>query len=332
MTSKNTKIETYDATLRDGMQGEGMSLTAAEKVRVVRKLDELGVDLIEAGFPASNPKELELFELLAKEDLQHAQVAAFGMTRRRDVAAADDPALQILADCFAPVCTIVGKTWRLHLDKVVRVSAEDNLELIRDSVQFLVGAGKRVIYDAEHFFDGYRDDPEYSVACLRAAAVAGAERVDREVVAAVAISGDVVLAQHHDTAAIFLSPQHFGRGKTRGAAADDDDLVRRSHGSCAARCGLLALLPDDDAIALVLHPPDRERGERRRARSLPGPQIEAGMMPGAADAVADDKAVGERPVIMTAMRVDGEDLGAGTYQQHLLIADMAEQRLAGEFA
>jgi 2-isopropylmalate synthase len=173
----STKIETYDATLRDGMQGEGMSLTAAEKVRVVRKLDELGVDLIEAGFPASNPKELELFGLLEKVELQHAQIAAFGMTRRRDVAAADDPSLQILAQCFAPVCTIVGKTWKLHLEKVVRVSPEENLELIADSVAYLVSAGKRVIYDAEHFFDSFREDPEYSVACLRAAARAGAERV-----------------------------------------------------------------------------------------------------------------------------------------------------------
>jgi 2-isopropylmalate synthase len=172
-----TKIETYDATLRDGMQGEGMSLTAAEKVRVVRKLDELGVDLIEAGFPASNPKELELFALLEQEQLKHSQIVAFGMTRRRDVAAEDDPALRILADCFASVCTIVGKTWRLHLEKVIRVSAEDNLDLIADSVAFLAGAGKRVIYDAEHFFDSYREDPEYSVTCLRAAAGAGAERV-----------------------------------------------------------------------------------------------------------------------------------------------------------
>jgi 2-isopropylmalate synthase len=172
-----TKIETYDATLRDGMQGEGMSLTAAEKVRVVHKLDALGIDLIEAGFPASNPKELELFGLLASEKLQHAQIVAFGMTRRRDVAAADDPALKILAECFAPVCTIVGKTWRLHLEKVVRVSAEENLELIADSVAFLAGAGKRTIYDAEHFFDGYRDDPDYSLQCLRTAAGAGAERV-----------------------------------------------------------------------------------------------------------------------------------------------------------
>src|SRR5690242_6480227 len=155
-----TKIETYDTTLRDGMQGEGMSLTAAEKVRVVRKLDELGVDLIEAGFPASNPKELELFQLLEKEELAHAQIAAFGMTRRRDVAAADDPSLQVLAQCFAPVCTIVGKTWKLHLEKVVKVSPVENLELIADSVAYLVSAGKRVIYDAEHFFDSYREDPE----------------------------------------------------------------------------------------------------------------------------------------------------------------------------
>jgi 2-isopropylmalate synthase len=172
-----TRIETYDATLRDGMQGEGMSLTAAEKVRVAHKLDELGIDLIEAGFPASNPKELELFGLLERETLQHAQIAAFGMTRRRDVAARDDPALQILAACFAPVCTIVGKTWRLHLDKVVRVSPEENLDLIASSVAFLAGEGKRVVYDAEHFFDGFRDDPDYSLACLRAAAAAGAERV-----------------------------------------------------------------------------------------------------------------------------------------------------------
>jgi 2-isopropylmalate synthase len=172
-----SRIETYDATLRDGMQGEGMSLTAGEKVRVVHKLDELGIDLIEAGFPASNPKELELFGLLEHETLEHAQIAAFGMTRRRDVAAEDDPALRVLAECFAPVCTLVGKTWSLHLDKVVRVTPAANLELIADSVAFLARQGKRVIYDAEHFFDGFRDDAGYALDCLRAAAGAGAERV-----------------------------------------------------------------------------------------------------------------------------------------------------------
>ena len=106
-----TRIELYDTTLRDGMQGEGMSLSAPEKVRVAHKLDELGIAVIEAGFPSSNPKELELFDLLAGETFAHAQVAAFGMTRRRDLRADEDPALQVLADCFAPVCTLVGKTW-----------------------------------------------------------------------------------------------------------------------------------------------------------------------------------------------------------------------------
>jgi 2-isopropylmalate synthase len=170
-------IQLYDATLRDGMQGPGLTLSAAEKVRVARKLDELGVHLIEAGFPSSNPKELELFELLAQERFENADVAAFGMTRRRGIAAADDEGLRVLAECFAPVCTIVGKTWALHLEKVVRVDAAENLTMIADSVAFLVEAGKRVIYDAEHFFDAYRDDRAYALACLRAAAGAGAETV-----------------------------------------------------------------------------------------------------------------------------------------------------------
>ncbi len=172
-----TQIELYDATLRDGMQGEGMSLTAEEKVRVAHKLDDLGIHLIEAGFPSSNPKELELFELLAQERFEHAEIAAFGMTRRRDVAAADDPALRVLAECFAPVCTLVGKTWPLHLEKVVKVDREENLRMIAESIAFLVVEGKRVIYDAEHFFDAYRSDPDYALACLRAAAEAGAETV-----------------------------------------------------------------------------------------------------------------------------------------------------------
>jgi 2-isopropylmalate synthase len=170
-------IELYDATLRDGMQGPGLTLSAAEKVRVARKLDDLGVHLIEAGFPASNPKELELFELLSEERFVNADVAAFGMTRRRDVPAAEDDGLRTLAACFAPVCTIVGKTWGLHLDKVVRVDRGENLAMIAESVAFLVGAGKRVIYDAEHFFDAYRDDAAYALDCVRAAAGAGAETV-----------------------------------------------------------------------------------------------------------------------------------------------------------
>jgi 2-isopropylmalate synthase len=172
-----TTIQLYDTTLRDGMQGEGMSLSAEEKLRVAHRLDALGIHLIEAGFPSSNPKELELFELLARETFQTAQIAAFGMTRRRDLTADADPALRVLVDSFAPVCTIVGKTWTLHLEKVVKVDRDENLRMIEDSVAFLVAQGKRVVYDAEHCFDGFRDDREYALRCLRAAAEAGAETV-----------------------------------------------------------------------------------------------------------------------------------------------------------
>ena len=167
----------YDTTLRDGMQGEGMSLSVDEKLRVAHALDELGIHLIEAGFPSSNPKEVQLYELLAGERFVNADIAAFGMTRRRDVAAADDPALRLLADCFAPVCTLVGKTWRLHLEKVTRVDPEENLAMIADSVAFLREQGKRVIYDAEHFFDAFREDEAYALRCLVAALEAGAENV-----------------------------------------------------------------------------------------------------------------------------------------------------------
>ena len=172
-----THVQLYDTTLRDGMQGQGMSLSAAEKVRVVQALDRLGVELVEAGFPSSNPKEAELFELLADVELETATVCAFGMTRRRGVAAADDEALRALAASPVPVVTLVGKTWGLHLEKVTRVSREENLAMIADSVAFCRAAGKRVIYDAEHFFDSWRDDAAYALECLRAAAAAGVENV-----------------------------------------------------------------------------------------------------------------------------------------------------------
>src|ERR1041384_7381595 len=169
-------IVVYDTTLRDGMQGEGMSLSVEEKVRVARILDELGVPMIEAGFPTSNPKELELFERLREAGLR-ADVCAFGMTRRRGVAAEEDAALRVLAESWTPVSTIVGKTWGLHLEKVVKVDREENLRMIAESVAFLVHSGKRVIYDAEHFFDGFFDDRAYAVECLTAALEAGASNL-----------------------------------------------------------------------------------------------------------------------------------------------------------
>src|SRR5437899_1248843 len=154
------------------MGGGGLSLTAEEKLRVVHALDALGITLIEAGFPASNPKEQRLFELLADERLESAELVAFGMTRRRDCAADADEGLRVLADCAVPACTLVGKASPLHVEKVVRVAREENLRMIADSVAFLVTAGKRVLFDAEHFFDGFELDPGYALSCLRAAAEA----------------------------------------------------------------------------------------------------------------------------------------------------------------
>jgi 2-isopropylmalate synthase len=177
MSSASPRIELYDATLRDGMGGGGLTLTAEEKLRVVHALDELGVHMIEAGFPASNPKEQQLFELLAGERLERAQIVAFGMTRRRDASAERDDGLRVLAESFAPVCTLVGKASVLHVEKVVRVSREENLAMIAESVAFLVSAGKRVLLDAEHFFDGFALDAAYALDCLRVAADAGAERL-----------------------------------------------------------------------------------------------------------------------------------------------------------
>src|SRR5262249_45637654 len=171
------QVKLYDTTLRDGMQGEGMSLSASEKARVVEALDRLGVQMVEAGFPSSNPKEVELFERLAELELEQTTVCAFGMTRRRGVEAAEDAALRTLVDAFAPVATLVGKTWALHLEKVTKVSREENLAMIADSVGFCRERGKRVVYDAEHYFDAYRDDPGYALACLEAAVGAGAENL-----------------------------------------------------------------------------------------------------------------------------------------------------------
>ena len=171
------KVLVYDTTLRDGMQGEGMSLSVDEKLRLAHALDDLGVHFVEAGFPSSNPKEEAVFDLLSRESFERAEIVAFGMTRRRDSAAEDDVGLRVLADCFAPVCCLVGKTWGLHLEKVTQVDPEDNLRMITDSVGFLHGQGKRVVYDAEHFFDAFRDDPAYALRCLRAAAEAGAENL-----------------------------------------------------------------------------------------------------------------------------------------------------------
>jgi 2-isopropylmalate synthase len=171
------QVKLYDTTLRDGMGGHGMSLSVGEKLKVVEALDGLGIHLIEAGFPSSNPKEAEFFERLADVELANSQVVAFGMTRRRDRAAADDEALAVLVSSFAPLVCLVGKASAFQVERVIRVSQEENLAMIGDSFAFCVAEGKRAVFDAEHFFDGYRDDSAYALECVRAAAAAGVENV-----------------------------------------------------------------------------------------------------------------------------------------------------------
>ncbi|MEM8739250.1 MAG: citramalate synthase [Planctomycetota bacterium] len=173
------RIEIYDTTLRDGTQGVGVSLTLTDKLAITTLLDELGVDYVEGGYPLSNPKDVAYFQEVQKLELRHARVCAFGMTRRKGVAAQDDPGMQALVGSGAKVITIVGKTWDLHVDEVLRIERGENLEMIRDSVAFCREADgvDEVFYDAEHFFDGYRANPVYARLTLQAAIDGGATRL-----------------------------------------------------------------------------------------------------------------------------------------------------------
>lgn len=168
------RIQLYDTTLRDGSQGEGVNFSLQDKLLITRKLDALGFDYIEGGYPLSNPKDFEYFQQAAELSLQHARVCAFGMTRRRGVTAENDVGMRALIDSQAPVVTIVGKSWDLHVEEILRVDEAENLAMIRDSVAFVVSQGREVIYDAEHFFDGYLHNPEFALATIRAAQEAGA--------------------------------------------------------------------------------------------------------------------------------------------------------------
>jgi 2-isopropylmalate synthase len=170
-------IQIYDTTLRDGTQSEGFTLSSNDKIRIAQKLDALGVPFIEGGWPGSNPKDVEFFERARDLQWKHAQVAAFGSTCRVKGGPEDDANIRALLDSQTPVCTIFGKTWTLHVREVLLTTLEDNLRIIEQSVAYLKAHGKRVIYDAEHFFDGYQADPAYALETLLAAVRGGAETV-----------------------------------------------------------------------------------------------------------------------------------------------------------
>ncbi|MBV9851366.1 MAG: citramalate synthase [Armatimonadetes bacterium] len=166
---KRTHIDIYDTTLRDGSQGEGISFSVEDKVKIARRLDAFGVDYIEGGWPGSNPKDIDFFERMKSVKLNHAKLAAFGSTRRANRAAADEPMLRQLLDAETPVITFVGKSWDFQVTEALRLPLDENLAMIADTTQFLKSQGREVIYDAEHFFDGYKRSPDYSAQCLQAA-------------------------------------------------------------------------------------------------------------------------------------------------------------------
>jgi 2-isopropylmalate synthase len=175
--SKKIPVKIYDTTLRDGTQGEGISFSVTDKLMIAERLDQFGVDYIEGGFPGSNPRDIAFFSEAKKLKLKHARLAAFGATRRAGAKASEDPQMRALLDSGMPVLTLVGKTWLLHVRDILRTTPEENLAMIEDSIRFLVSEGREVVYDAEHFYDGYLDDPDYALRTLDAAARGGASNL-----------------------------------------------------------------------------------------------------------------------------------------------------------
>ncbi len=171
------EIEIYDTTLRDGSQGEGINFSVTDKLRIAERLDAFGIHYIEGGWPGSNPKDIEFFEQARRKSFKNARLAAFGSTRRKDLSVEKDEQVKLLLDAGTPVITFFGKTWLLHVHEVLRTSPDNNLAMIADTVRYLKSHGKTVIYDAEHAFDGYKDNPEYAMATWAAAAQAGADTV-----------------------------------------------------------------------------------------------------------------------------------------------------------
>ncbi|MBN1436925.1 MAG: citramalate synthase [Sedimentisphaerales bacterium] len=207
--SKPPKVEIYDTTLRDGTQAEGIAFSLEDKLQIAAKLDDLAIDYIEGGYPLSNAKDEEFFQQISQTKLRNSQIVAFGMTRKKGVRPSEDLGLRALVKCPAQVVTIVAKAWDMQVKKVLNASLDENLKMISDSVKYLKKRDREVFFDAEHFFDGYQENPDYALKVLQVAAEAGASRLVlcdtnggamcaqvQKIVAAVAQNIDLPLAIH----------------------------------------------------------------------------------------------------------------------------------------
>jgi len=262
------RIQIYDTTLRDGSQAEGVSFALQDKLMLAQRLDELGFDFIEGGYPASNEKDAQFFQRAAELDLKHAKICAFGMTRRKGMKPEDDAGLKALLDSKAPIITIVGKSSAFQVIEVLKTDLEENLVMIRETIAYLKSQGRTVFYDAEHFFDGYKDNPEYSLKTLVVAQEAGAEcvilcdtnggsmpdeieRITTEVVAALDV--EVGIHAHNDSGlalANSLAAVRVGATQVQGTIngfgerCGNTDLLSASANLALKTEGIEVLLPD----------------------------------------------------------------------------------------
>lgn len=271
------KVDVYDTLLRDGSQSENVSFSLADKVRITRELDEQGIDYIEGGWPGSNPKDVGYFDRMKQIELEQARLTAFGSTRHVDYPPEEDPNLQALLEADTPTVTIFGKSWHLHVTEALEVDPGANLDMIRSSVAFLKEHGREVIYDAEHYFDGYADDPEYALDTVRAAEEAGADviclcetnggRLPHEVgrtvsVARDELSGTLGIHAHNDSGCAVASSLEAVREGARH--------VQGTINGFGERCGnadLTTLIPDLE-LKMDVETVGEERMKRLRNTSL----------------------------------------------------------------
>lgn len=253
------KILIYDTTLRDGSQGEGISYSAMDKIRIARELDKLEIDYIEGGWPGSNPKDMEFFLAMGKKPLKKSQIVAFGSTRRANINTADDSNVKALLKSKARVIAIFGKTWDLHVTDVLKTNLEENLAMITDTVKFLVSKGLTVFYDAEHFFDAYKTNKEYSLQCILAAQNAGASAIVlcdtnggtltseiKKIVKEIRPHVKVLLGIHcHNDAGLAIA-------NSIAAVEAQADMVQGTINGYGERCGNADLIPIIANISLKL--------------------------------------------------------------------------------
>jgi 2-isopropylmalate synthase len=268
-------VEIYDTTLRDGSQGEGINFSVMDKLRIAERLDAFGVHYIEGGWPGSNPKDIEFFELAAKRKFKRAKIAAFGSTRRKGVKVSADEQVRLLLDARTPVVTIFGKTWLLHVKEVLRTTPDENLAMIADTVRFLKEQGKFVVYDAEHGFDGFKDNPEYALATWQAAKEAGADIVTLCDTNGGSLSGEIqriTAAARAKVAGVIGIHTHddIGLGVANALAALEAGATHvqgtiNGYGERTGNCNLTSVIPN---IAFKLRRSCVPAGSLRQLREL----------------------------------------------------------------